>query len=156
VQLFSHLHHWGRTGRSHAQRTHSNTIALLSSSEMMGAFCLSSKYPSPFANPCSARLRSSAERRLNSTSSTSRPTKDSSTSGYLGRTYRGVRGVICTLSREVETPGERRGDLLIGISRVEFCGGGNGERLFRLRTREGMQKEDEVLVKCCCCLLHCS
>jgi hypothetical protein len=60
----------------------------------------------------------------------------------LGRTTRGVRGVICTLSSDVETPGvetlgERRGCL--GISRGEVCGGGKGERLFRLRSREGMK-----------------
>jgi hypothetical protein len=138
AQLFGHLHHWGRRGRSHAQRTHSNTIALLSSREMMGAFCLSSEYPSPFVNPGSARLRSSTERRLISTSSASLPTNESSTSAYLGRAVRGVRGVICTLPREVEMPGERAGDL--GISRGELCGGCNGERLFRLRSREGMQE----------------
>jgi hypothetical protein len=141
VQSLGHLHHWRR--KSHAQRTHSNTIALLSSSEMMGAFCLSPKYPSPFVNPDSARLRSSAERRLISTSSTSPSTNESSTSSYLGRAERGVRGVICTLPSEVEMPGERTGDL--GISRGEFCVGGNGERLFRLRSRGGMQ---ERRIKC--------
>lgn len=52
-----------------------------------------------------------------------------------------MRGVICTLSSEVEMPGEmpgeRKGDL--GISCGKFCGGVSGERLFRLRSREGMQ-----------------
>jgi hypothetical protein len=136
--LFSHFHHWGKRGKSHTQRTHSNAIALLSSGEIMRALCLSFKYPFPFVNPTSARLRSSPERRLISTSSSSLPTNESSTSAYLGRKPRGVRGVICTLSSEVEMPGVRTGDL--GISRGEFCKGGNGERLFRLRSREGMQE----------------
>ena len=89
-------------------------------------------------NPGSARLRSSPERRLISTSSASPLVKESIPSAYLGRTTWGVRGVICTLLSEVEMPGERTGDL--GISRGEVCGGGNGERLFRLRSREGMQE----------------
>ena len=118
-------------------------MALLSSSEMMVALCLSSEYQFPFVNPGSARLRSSTERRLISTSSTSPPTNESSTSTYLGRTTWGVRGVICTLSSEVEMPGERTGGL--GISRGEFCWGDNGERLFRLRSREGMQEANAVL-----------
>lgn len=137
TQLFGHMHHGGKRGGSHVQSTHNNAIALLSSSEK-GALCLASIYPFSSANPGSARLRSYPDRRLISTSSASTPAT-SSTSAYLGRRprgVRGVRGVICTLLSEVETPGETAG---LGISRGEGDGGGNGERLFRLRSREGMK-----------------
>lgn len=138
--MFGHLDHSGKRGGSHVQSTHNNTIARLSSSEK-GALGLASIYPFSSANPGPARLRSYPDRRLISTSSASTPAA-SSTSAYLGRKARGVRGVICDLSSDVETLGERASDL--GISREEFCGGGNGEWLFLLRSREGM-KEKKVL-----------
>lgn len=132
AQLFGYMHRGGREGGSHVQRTHNNTIALLSSGEK-GALCFTSKCPFPSANPDS---RSCPDRRPISTSSASTLATKSSTSSYFGRTAWGVRGVICAPLSEVETPGERTGGL--GISRKEFCGGGNGERLFRLRSREGI------------------
>ena len=108
---------------SDVQRTHNNAIALLSSGER-GALCLIPRCPFPSAKPGCARRRSSSARRFISTSSASTPPTKLSASAssrpYSGRTVRGVRGVIWTLSSEVEIPGERRGCLGRGMSYVAF------------------------------------
>jgi hypothetical protein len=54
----------------------------------------------------------------------------------VGRRTRGVRGVICMLSRDVETAGAMIGSPGVGIS----LGGGRGERLYRLRDLAGIRE----------------